>query len=208
MYSLIKEELQKTRELLTDMLANEALLQTVEAIAKCCIQALQNGKKIMFAGNGGSAADSQHLAAELVCRISYNRPGIAALALTTDTSTLTAVGNDYSFTYLFARQVEALGQPGDVLIAISTSGKSPNVLQALEAARSKGVVPIGLTGYASPEMAERCELVLNLPSHETPKIQEGHIILGHIICTLIEEALYGAEHNPQHKTAAKGSFAL
>lgn len=196
MHSLIKQELLKSQKLVQDLLSQEVLLQTVDAIAKRCVQSLNQGGKIFFAGNGGSAADSQHLAAELVCRLSYNRPAMAALALTTDTSGLTAIGNDYSFEHLFSRQIEALGREGDVLIAISTSGKSANILKALDAARAQGLVTVGFTGQHAPEMAARCELVLNLPSSETPKIQEGHIILGHITCALIEDIMYGADYNP------------
>ncbi len=209
MHSLIKEELQKSRELIIAIQANDALLKTADAIARRCVDALKKGGKILFAGNGGSAADSQHLAAELVCRLSYNRPAMAALALTTDTSALTAISNDYSFEYLFARQVEAIGQSGDVLIGISTSGKSPNILRALETARAKGLVTVGFSGQSAPLLAERCELVLNIPSQETPKIQEGHILFGHIICAVVEEILYGADYNPAYKMAAAGgNFAL
>jgi len=208
MYSFIKQELQKSGELITNMISNEVLLQTAEDIAKCCVSSLKNGGKILFAGNGGSAADSQHLAAELVCRLSYKRPAIAAMALTTDTSALTAIANDYSFEYLFARQVEGLGREGDIFIGISTSGQSSNILKALEAARTKGLIPIGLTGQSAPRMAERCEFVLNIPSRETPKIQEGHIILGHIICALVEDALHGADYNPARQVTLRGSVAL
>jgi D-sedoheptulose 7-phosphate isomerase len=200
MYSFIKKELQKTQELLATILADEALLKTAEAMALCCVEALKKGGKILFAGNGGSAADSQHLAAELVCRLSYDRPGMAAMALTTDTSALTAIGNDYSFENLFARQVEALGREGDVLFGISTSGKSPNILKALKAARAQGLVALGFSGLKAPQMAEHCEFVLNIPSQETPKIQEGHIIFGHIICALIEDVLYGKQYKPGIKT--------
>lgn len=196
MVALIKEEIQKSQDVITAVLADDILLKTVELIAQRCVQRLKNGGKILLAGNGGSAADAQHLAAELVSRLRYNRPGIAGLALTTDTSALTAIGNDYSFDYLFARQIEALGQPGDALIAISTSGKSPNILQAVAAAKAKGLLTIGFTGKAACPLQTACELVLQVPSTETPKIQECHIMLGHIICALIEEALYGAAYNP------------
>src|SRR3982750_4545866 len=135
MYSFIQEEIRKSQELLAVVLEDEALLFSAEAIAQAWVQALQQGGKILFIGNGGSAADAQHLAAELVVRLSYNRPGIASLALTTDTSALTAIGNDYSYEHLFSRQVEALGVKGDVLVGLSTSGKSPNILKAFEAAR-------------------------------------------------------------------------
>lgn len=199
MHSLIKQELFKAQKLIQDLLAQEGILQIVDAIARRCVQSLEQGGKIFFAGNGGSAADSQHLAAELVCRLSYDRPAMAALALTTDTSGLTAIGNDYSFEHLFSRQIEALGREGDVLIAISTSGKSANILKALDTARVKGLVTIGFTGQFAPEMASRSDLLLNLPSTETPKIQEGHILLGHIICAVMEDLMYGAKYNPAQK---------
>ncbi len=193
MHSLIKQELFKARDLIQNILSNESLLETADTIAKRCAHSLTQGGKILFAGNGGSAADSQHLAAELVCRLSYNRPAMAAMALTTDSSALTAIGNDYSFEHLFSRQIEALGREGDVFIGISTSGQSANILKALDAARSKGLVTVGLTGQFAPAMAERCDLILNLPSTETPKIQEGHILFGHIICAVVEDILYGSK---------------
>lgn len=196
MQTYLKQELEKTRAIITEILADHELQKTAEAIANVCIAAIKNGNKILFAGNGGSAADSQHLAAELVSRLCYDRPGMAAIALTTDTSALTAIGNDYSYENLFARQVAAIGQKGDVLIGISTSGKSPNILRAFEAARAKGISAIGFTGKYAPLMAERCDIVLNIPSHETPKIQECHIMFGHIICAWLEETIYGAEYNP------------
>lgn len=200
MLSFIKEEIQKTSSVIALVAADESLLLTVEKIAKRCVEALQQGKKILFAGNGGSAADSQHLAAELVSRLRYDRPGLAAIALTTDTSALTAIGNDYSYEHVFARQLEAIAQPGDVFIGITTSGKSPNILRALEVARAKKLVTIGFTGKQAPLMAERCDFVLNVPSQETPNIQECHIMLGHIICTLLEEEIHGAQYNPMRQT--------
>jgi D-sedoheptulose 7-phosphate isomerase len=199
MLDYIKKEIQKTVSVMQQIETDSALLETVQLIAQECVNALRNGGKILFAGNGGSAADSQHMAAELVSRLCYDRPGLAAIALTTDTSALTAIGNDYSFESLFSRQVDAIGQAGDVLIGISTSGKSPNILKALDAARAKGIKAIGFTGKTAPLMAERCDFVLNVPSPETPKIQEGHILLGHIICSLIEEEIFGAEYNPKRK---------
>lgn len=140
----------------------------------------------MFAGNGGSAADSQHLAGELVSRFKFDRPGLAAWALTTDSSVLTAIGNDYGYERVFARQLEAVGAPGDILIAISTSGRSLNILKALEESRRKGIVTVGFTGEAGGDMPPLCDHLIRVPSSETPKIQEGHIVLGHIICGLIE----------------------
>ncbi len=202
--NFIKEEMHKTQAIILRMLDDLQLQNEVQKIAERCIQALQLGNKILFAGNGGSAADSQHLAAELVSRLRYNRPGLAAIALTTDTSALTAIGNDYSFQDLFARQIEAIGRPGDVLIAISTSGKSPNILKALETARARKMSTIGFTGKFSSFFSERCDLILNIPSMETPKIQECHIMMGHIICALIEEEIFGSQYNPDKITAVSG----
>jgi D-sedoheptulose 7-phosphate isomerase len=197
MQHAIQKHIQKTQTVIQKILEDELLLSNVEKIARTCVTALRSGHKILFVGNGGSAADSQHLAAELVSRLGYDRPAMAAIALTTDTSALTAIGNDYAFETIFSRQIEALGQPGDVLIAISTSGKSKNILKALETARTKKIVTVGFTGKAAPLMEEHCDLLLTVPSVETPKIQEGHIVLGHIICTLIEEDIYGVDYNPK-----------
>jgi D-sedoheptulose 7-phosphate isomerase len=199
MLDYIKKEIQKTLSVIQQVEADTLLLETAQNIAQKCIAALRANGKILFAGNGGSAADSQHMAAELVSRLCYDRPGLAAIALTTDTSALTAIGNDYSFENLFSRQVEAIGQAGDVLIGITTSGKSPNILKALDVARAKGMTTIGFTGKSAPLLAERCDFVLNVPSAETPKIQECHIMLGHIVCALIEEDIFGAEYNPRRK---------
>lgn len=199
MQQFIGGEIQKLSELLVKIQHDAKLLQTVETIAEQCTHAIQHGKKILFAGNGGSAADAQHLAAELVGRLNYHRPGMASIALTTDTSALTAIGNDYAFEQIFARQVESLGQPGDVFVGITTSGKSPNILRACEIAREKGLITVGFTGMQSPLLAERCDWVLNVPSQATSKIQECHIMLGHIICALIEENVYGAAFNPKYQ---------
>lgn len=202
MITFIQAEINKLSTLLTQIKHDEQLLAKVQAIADTCIQALQQGKKILFAGNGGSAADAQHLAAELVSRLHFNRPGLAAIALTTDTSALTAIGNDYAFAQIFSRQIEALGQAGDVFIGISTSGKSPNILQALEIARLQQLITIGFTGMHAPQMAAQCDLLLHIPAQETSKIQECHIMFGHIICAIIEETLFGVEYNPQYKSIA------
>jgi D-sedoheptulose 7-phosphate isomerase len=196
MSDLIQGEISKLIKLLQVIQHDNYVLSSLERIASCCTRALQQGKKILLAGNGGSAADSQHIAAELVSRLRFDRPALAALALTVDTSALTAIGNDYSFDSIFSRQVEAIGNAGDVFIGISTSGKSPNVLRACEAARRKGLITIGLSGLKSPFLAERCDHVLNVPSNEVPKIQECHIMFGHIICGLIEDAIFGEEYDP------------
>lgn len=164
----------------------------IESIGLSLAEALRNGGKILFCGNGGSAADSQHLAAELVVRLrsSFDRPAIPAIALTVDTSILTACGNDYGFDYVFARQVEALARPEDVLIAISTSGNSKNVILAIEAAKKIGTKVIGLIGGDGGKMADLCDIAFTAPSNTTARIQEVHILVGHIWCEIIEESLY------------------
>lgn len=202
MQNLIRNEIQKLAAILAKIEKDDLLLVIVEKIADECIKALQKGNKILFAGNGGSAADSQHLAAELVSRLNYDRPGLAAMALTTDTSALTAIGNDYTFEHIFSRQIESLGQPGDVLIGISTSGKSKNILKALDAARSKKMLTVGFTGMHAPLMIDCCDWVINVPSQETQKIQECHIMLGHIVCGLIENALFGEKYDNRKKEFA------
>jgi D-sedoheptulose 7-phosphate isomerase len=180
----------ETAHNLRAMADDRALHEAVARVAAVCVVALRSGRKILFAGNGGSAADAQHLAGELVSRFNYDRPGLAAFALTTDTSVLTAIGNDYGYEHLFARQVEAVGQAGDVFIGISTSGRSPNVLKALQVARSKGLVTVGFTGQGGGRMTEFCDHCLRTPSDSTPRIQEGHIAIGHTICWLIEREIF------------------
>ncbi len=190
MKAFIAEQLAASRQVVQAMADDAALSQVVQTAADACVAALKRGNKILFAGNGGSAADSQHLAGELVSRFAYDRPGLPAFALTTDTSVLTAIGNDYGYERLFARQVQAVGQKGDVLVAFSTSGKSPNILAALREARATGIYTIGMTGNRGDAMAADCDCLVRVPSSETPKIQEGHIMLGHILCGLIEVACF------------------
>ena len=193
MRQYIQAEVLKTLATLEQIADDDDIGAQVEQIAKKCCDALRAGHKILFAGNGGSAADAQHLAGELVSRLNFDRPGLAAFALTTDTSVLTAIGNDYGYDKLFARQLNAVGSAGDVFFGISTSGKSPNVLRALEEGRRKGLITVGLTGKAGGDMPPLCDYCIRIPSSETPKIQEGHIMLGHIICGLIERELFGGD---------------
>jgi D-sedoheptulose 7-phosphate isomerase len=160
--------------------------QTAETIA----HGLRNGRKMLFFGNGGSAADSQHLAAEMVGRFGPDRAPLAAIALSTDSSILTAVGNDYGYERVFARQVEALGHPGDTAIGISTSGNSPSILEALDVARSRGLFTVGFTGETGGKMNGRAEVLFRVPSRVTARIQETHILLGHILCELIDRELF------------------
>ncbi|MDO9709030.1 D-sedoheptulose 7-phosphate isomerase [Paracraurococcus lichenis] len=170
--------------------ADEAATGVIAGIVDLACGALAAGRKLLLCGNGGSAADAQHWAAELVSRFHYDRPGLAAIALTTDSSILTAIGNDYGYERVFARQVEALGAAGDVLLALSTSGRSPNVLAALRAARAKGMATVGFTGAGGGDMPALCDLLLRAPSEATPRIQEAHEVAGHIICAAIERRLF------------------
>jgi len=186
----IAGELRKTASVIGALVADAGLARTIETVARLCAKALRDGNKLLLAGNGGSAADAQHLAAELVSRFYFDRPGLAAVALTTDTSALTAIGNDYGFERLFARQVDALGRKGDVFIGLSTSGNSPNILKALDEARLKGLVTVGLTGQGGGKMAALCDHCLRMPSSETPRIQEGHIVVGHTLCALVEREMF------------------
>lgn len=190
MNEAIAAEFRATARNLQAMSEDTVLHAVMAQVAKACIDALRRGNKILFAGNGGSAADAQHLAGELVSRFNYDRPGLAAFALTTDTSVLTAIGNDYGYERLFARQIEAVGQKGDILFAISTSGRSPNILAAVRAARDKGLVTVGLTGQGGGQMPELCDHCLRTPSASTPRIQEGHIAMGHTVCMLIEQHIF------------------
>jgi len=192
MRSYIAAQIQETQHVMSGMLADDALLARVEAAAEACITTLSNGGKVLLAGNGGSAADAQHIAGEFVSRFAFDRPGLPAIALTTDTSILTAIGNDYGYENLFARQVQVHAQKGDVFIAYSTSGKSPNVIAALQEANNRGVVCIGMTGNRGGPMKELCAYYLDVPSGDTPRIQEGHAVLGHILCGLVERELFKA----------------
>lgn len=166
-----------------------ALMEPFGKMLDACEKSIRAGGKIMFFGNGGSAADAQHLATELAVRYITDRAAIAAMALTTDTSALTAIGNDLGFDCLFSRQIEALGRKGDIAIGISTSGKSPNVLKALEAARKSGIVTIGLSGKDGGKMADACDILLVVPSNTTARIQEMHITLGQMLCGALEKKL-------------------
>jgi D-sedoheptulose 7-phosphate isomerase len=186
----ILDYLIRSRDTLQAAIDDPAFAAVVREIAEVTATALGNGRKLLLAGNGGSAADAQHLAGEMLSRLHYDRAPAAALALTTDTSVLTAIGNDYGYERLFERQILGLGCPGDVFIAISTSGRSPNILRAIDAAREKRIVTVGFTGRTGGEMPSRCDLCLHAPSDSTPLIQQIHITAGHIICGLVEERLF------------------
>lgn len=186
----VLKEFQASVAVKQSLLADTAFMQQVTRMGHLLIDRYQAGNKLLIAGNGGSAADAQHIAAEFVSRFNFDRPGLPAMALTTDTSILTAVGNDYGYDQLFRRQIEANGQRGDVFLGISTSGNSPNILQALEAARVKGVMTFGLTGKTGGKMRELCDYCLCVPSVDTPRIQEAHILIGHTMCAMVESALF------------------
>lgn len=194
MKSYIEDQLKQSHTVISAILEDQSLKQSLSKAIDACIGSLKSGGKILLAGNGGSAADAQHIAGELVSRFAFDRPGLAAVALTTDTSILTAVGNDYGYEMLFSRQIQALGRKGDVFVAYSTSGKSPNILKALQTAQELGLITIGLTGNRNGPMNAMCDHVLAMPSADTPKIQEGHLIMGHILCGAIEESLFGKKH--------------
>ena len=186
----IKTQIGATQDIMKAMLHDNALLNKTKEAAVACVVSLQKGNKILLAGNGGSAADAQHIAGEFVSRFLFDRPGLPAIALTTDTRVLTAIGNDYGYEKLFARQIQALGQPGDIFFAYSTSGNSPNILLALQEARARKIITIGLTGNRKGAMNTWCDYLLEVPSAETPKIQEGHLVLGHIICGIVEAEIF------------------
>ena len=187
---VIRGEFDKALANMQALSEDTALHAQLEGAVALCIDALRNGKKLLFCGNGGSAADAQHWAGELVSRFYYDRPGLAAIALTTDSSILTAIGNDYGYDYTFARQVEALGQSGDVLVAISTSGNSPNVLRAADAARARSMQVIAFTGRSGGKLFALSDSCFRMPSDETPRIQEGHEFVGHLLCALIEAGMF------------------
>ncbi|GAB3098539.1 D-sedoheptulose 7-phosphate isomerase [Lysobacter terrae] len=191
MNSYVLDQIEQSCRLMEQIRRDERLIAAVEEAAKVCMRALQGDGKLLLAGNGGSAADAQHIAAEFVSRFMFDRPGLPAIALTTDTSILTAIGNDYGYERLFARQIQALGRKGDVFIAYSTSGSSPNIVAALKEARERGLISIGLTGNRKGTMCELCDVLLEVPSADTPKIQEGHLLLGHTLTGLIENAFFG-----------------
>lgn len=174
------------------VLQDEELLASVEKAADVISAALRNGGRIYFCGNGGSAADAQHLAAEFSGRFYTDRRALPAEALHCNTSYLTAVANDYSFDVVYSRMIEGIGNKADVLVGLSTSGNSPNIIKAFEAARAKEIITIGFTGATGGAMKELSDLLINIPSKDTPRVQESHILLGHIICQLVEEKLFPA----------------
>lgn len=186
----IKKIIQESIAVKTSLLHDETLIETVEAVSQAVVNAFKADHKVWFCGNGGSAADAQHLAAELSGRFYYDRDPLFAEALHVNTSYITAVGNDYGYDEVYARLVRAKGRKGDILFCISTSGNSPNILKAIEVAKSRDIFVVGMTGKTGGKMGEMCDFLLNVPSKDTPRIQESHILLGHIICQLVEERMF------------------
>jgi D-sedoheptulose 7-phosphate isomerase len=188
----IVEHFRRSRETLEHAASDSAMLQAMISATEAMAEALRSGHKILFAGNGGSAADAQHIAGEFLSRLNFDRNPLPAIALTTDTSVLTAIGNDYGFEHVFERQVRGLAHKGDVLLAISTSGRSPNILAGLRAARAAGATTVGFTGMADSPMVGLCDICLRAPSESTPLIQQIHIVAAHAICGQIEQELFGS----------------
>ena len=186
----VKAQIAESVRVKQALLADETLLGKISEVAGVLVDAYKGGHKTLWAGNGGSAADAQHMAGELVNKFSFDRPGLAALSLSTDTSIITAVGNDYGFDRLFARQIEAQGCAGDVFIGISTSGKSPNLVNALAACKEKGITSVAIVG-AAPCPMDAYDYVIHVPSKSTPRIQECQTLIGHILCYIVEQELFG-----------------
>jgi len=186
----IRQSISESIAVKQQLMEDETTLQRIVAVAEKCVAAFRAGNKLLLAGNGGSAADAQHIAAEIVSRFELDRPGLPAIALNTDTSMLTAIGNDYGYEMIFQRQLEANGAKGDIFIGISTSGNSQNVVNALLKAREMGILAVGLSGADGGKMAEACDICIHIPSASTPRIQEAHITVGHIICAMVENVLF------------------
>ena len=188
----IKKIISESIEVKTQILSNDEMISKIEEVAKMITQAFQQGNKVLFCGNGGSAADAQHLAAEFSGRFYTDRDALPAEALHTNTSYLTAVANDYSYDVVYSRLVKGIGNKGDVLVGLSTSGNSKNIVQAFLTAKEKGMTTVGLTGMSGGKMKECSDYLFAVPSSDTPRIQESHILLGHILCQLVEEQYFSA----------------
>jgi D-sedoheptulose 7-phosphate isomerase len=196
----IDRYIEKTRETIKDsirvkelILSNAALMKKIGEVSEMMIGCYRNGGRVFFAGNGGSAADAQHLAAELVSKFFIEREGLPAEALNCNTSIISAIGNDYSFDRVFARQIEANGKKGDMFVGLSTSGNSRNIVETLESCKKRGIVTVGMTGEGGGKMAALCNILIAVPSKITPRIQEAHITIGHIVCEIVEHELFGGK---------------
>lgn len=192
---LIIDKIKQTLKVKKNILEDDELIKNIDEIARVIINAYKEDKKVVLFGNGGSAADAQHIAGELVGKFYLERKALASIALTTNTSELTAIANDYSFNRVFARQVEALVNPGDIVIGITTSGNSLNVIEGIKEAKLNGAVSIGFTGASGGKLKENIDYLLAVPSEDTPHIQESHIMIGHIICYLVEKELFGGQND-------------
>lgn len=190
MKDFIKSKIKTSIDLKTSLLSNDAILAALENVVNASVSAYQNDGKVLWCGNGGSAADAQHLAAELSGRFYYDRPPLFSEALHVNTSYTTAVANDYSYDEIYARLIKAMGRKGDVLIGLSTSGNSGNVVKALEVANQLGLITVGFTGETGGKMKDLCKYLINIPSKDTPRIQECHMLLGHTLCELVEMKLF------------------
>lgn len=191
MLEFIIKQIKDSYKVKEEIFNNKEILNEIKVISEHIIDAYNKGNRTLIAGNGGSAADAQHIAGEFVSKFYFDRPGLASIALTTDTSILTAIGNDYGYEKVFSRQVQANGNAGDVFIGISTSGNSKNIVEALKECKGKNILTVGLTGASGGKMQELCDYCIAVPSNETPRIQESHILIGHIICSIVEEAIFG-----------------
>jgi D-sedoheptulose 7-phosphate isomerase len=190
MKNYVLNEIKDRIELKNRILSSSLFIDSIIETSSICIKALTNGRKILLAGNGGSAGDSQHIAGELVNRFHFDRDGLAAVALTTDTSVITAIANDYSYEQIFSRQIESIGKQGDVFFAITTSGNSSNIITAAKAANKIGIKVIGLTGEGGGALAELSDVLIDVPSKGTPEVQEIHILVAHLVCSIIESEIF------------------
>lgn len=193
MREIVKNGIIENIQMLNYILGDDNLIQKIFEASQAILDCLKNNGKVFFCGNGGSAADAQHLAAELLGKFYIDREPLPAIALTTNTSVLTAVGNDYNYDEIFIRQLKGLGKPGDVLVGISTSGNSKNVVKAMEYANKSKIRTIALTGRSGGKMKEYADILINVPSDSTPRIQEAHILVGHIICEIVEKSLFSKD---------------
>lgn len=189
--SLVRSELIKTEVMIQDILNDSKVLDNFEKLVDIFTKCFRDGNKILLAGNGGSAAEAQHMAGEYVNRFRFDRPPLPAIALNTDTSVMTAISNDYSYDDIFSRQIKALGKQGDVFLAYSTSGRSTNVLNAMNEAHKNGLIVVAFTGMNYKEMSRYCDLIISLPSNDTPIIQHGHTMLGHLLVEIVELEIFG-----------------
>jgi D-sedoheptulose 7-phosphate isomerase len=187
--AFIQQTIQQSIDLKNSLMQQQGLLDNINAVGNRCIDMFKAGNRLLIAGNGGSAADAQHIAAEFVCRFNFERPGLPAMALATNYSVITAAGNDYSFEDIFAREIEANGRTGDIFIGITTSGNSKNILRAFQAAKARDILCVGLAGEGG-QIQQQADICLSVPSSCTPRIQECHIMIGHIICEIVENSLF------------------